>query len=587
MRREGFVSVLGQWVNLDFNSTHLNPLGGAFTATHVWIVNQLSLRTPLSINDAWGLIRIVWLTSAILSATWCLGRLSRLLSYSLPGPFVLVFILTSSLQVHGYWSNDPVVAFPVASWAFCILGLLYLGALFATLDAEPRSRRIWTVVLLLCSFAGILTYELFAAFLAASFSVQVGCVLIRRTTLRRISMTLIMGTLVPGAFLLVTQIARLAGGSSYSGTAVSFESQRLPIVALAAVVSSVPLAATKLTLTVLPNSPIDPGLLIFFLLGAGALVVLSLLTQRANGQVPTRSRLMYPVVLAGFIMLWISSTLIVVATPKYQGELGGVVGRVYLNYAPSWLAIGFVIHILIGLSIHRWGIKALRLAVGVLLIVGITQAWANSRHLQILEADSSWSSSLLVDLKSAPLENETRCRNVDRLFTLPLPPYYQSEILDGLQLSYSGPWGIPYCDFRLDDTTARPLVRPLSGTFPVEYLPDGRRVIWSNSRDVKLQLINPFDSSLEGVLEMKMSLAPCSTEMDLVATIVRASGNKQFRYSLSNGSRDWVFENQFRLERNESVELLLTQSGQGCRVETDPREFWVMIELPIIRSLER
>ena len=584
MRQEGFSAVLQTWTEFDLGSAHLTPIGGFLTTVQVWAANQLALRTPLSINDAWGLLRLAWLVGVILAAVWCSGRFSRFLSTRTPGPYLLATVLLATLQVHGYWSNDPVVSFPVASWAFCIIGLLYLGSLVSHLDSAPNHRARWAILVCVLGLFGILTYELFLSFVCAATVIYIGSVMTKRTSLRDFLPVALFGTIVPGMFIVSSQVLRLSQGSNYSGTAVSVDNDNLLAIAFVALLSSLPMAATQLTVNLLPSVDLTIDDFLFFFGGVVLLALASHLFDTGPDISSPSPRRDVRTILLGLLTLWISSTMIIVATPKYQDELSGVLGRVYLNYGPAWVALAMMIVFLLSTSNSVQARSRFRLsALSVVVILGAVGSWANGQHVQVLTNDTSWSDSMLVDLESHPEFNDKRCQNVDRLFTLPWPPYYQAEILEGLQLSYSGTWGIPYCNFGSSDSIFKPLVRPLVGTFPVEYLPDGRRILWSTGPQVELQLINPTRTQVRGTVKMSLSLAPCADRME----VSLSTGQSILSETLVRDRRDWSIEFEVQLDPDVPTDLLLEQKGNGCRVETDPRELWTMVELPTIDSREK
>jgi hypothetical protein len=109
---------------------------------------------------------------------------------------------------------------------------------------------------------------------------------------------------------------------------------------------------------------------------------------------------------------------------------------------------------------------------------------ANLRQVVALTENSSWSKQMLTLLEAPIPENLQRCNEFDRLFSLPLPEYYQSAIYEGLQESYSGTYGVPYCDYENLGTRSAVSVRNVAGIGPVEFLAGGEGVFWSNSEEV-------------------------------------------------------------------------------------------------------
>jgi hypothetical protein len=126
MRTEGFLWVLNEWSSFSLNSAHITPLGGLWSALHIWTLDFLTTNTPLTIGTVWGFLRIAWISGAVVSTYIFLRTIRNIYHLSLMTPFIGLALLMATIQVHGYWSNDPVTSFPIASWAFCIIGFLFL-----------------------------------------------------------------------------------------------------------------------------------------------------------------------------------------------------------------------------------------------------------------------------------------------------------------------------------------------------------------------------------------------------------------------------------------------------------------------------
>lgn len=582
MRQEGFASVLKAWSGLDFTSAHLTPLGGVFTTCHVWLVNQLSMRTPLTIEDAWGLARMGWMFLAVLAACWCVKEVLRGVVSESWSWYGTSFVLLATVQVHGYWSNDPVVAFPVASWAFCILGFIYLGVTWRRIWSDTRPSISSWILLAGISLAGVLTYELFLAFLVSSSLMYIAAFFGGNRSRNRVVLPFVLFSLLPGFLVVFSQLIRLSQGTSYSGTAVSVGGTSVLNVALMAMFTALPGASVKLAVEVLPRfSPSDAflasvALSLFILL---LLALRGLMKSRINSAevAPQRVRHFF-IAMAG---VWTSATAIIALTPKYQQEMNGVLGKVYVNYAPAWLSIGAAISVGLAYLLTMQRVRTAGVVLVLLLVFGLVHAWFNLSQIDVLAGDSSWSTSMLRSLESRPEDNENRCRQAELLFALPWPEYYQYEILDGLQKTYSGSYGVPYCRFTTEDGRVRVLTRPLSGTYPVEFLPDGRRIMWSQEKDVNLLLINSSEDSMLGFIEMKASLPPCAADMGITLKV----NGESFEYDLSTATPTATLRFAVDVPLGQSIEVLISQDGSGCSVDSDPRTLWSMIELPeFVRS---
>ena len=509
----------------------------------------------------------------------------RFLGLHSPGRALTALIFVGTLQVHGYWSNDPVTAFPVASWAFCVIGLVYLGFTLEVLTTTNPHRRIWLWITALAAFIGVLTYELFIAFIAASAVLQLLHLRQRSDEWwRRIAIFLVT-VLIPGTYLVLVQVARLSRGSSYTGTEIAVNSGQLPAIALMALLSSLPLSTIKLTLQFFHGNMASISTIAPMIGGLCLLAGLGWRSNSVNEHSGTRRYGEVVAVAASLLTVWVVSTLVIVATPKYQSELAGVLGKVYVNYSSSWIALALVWTLAVAVLTDRFGGKTLHLSILLFLTLGAIHGWANGAQLDVLTRDSSWSSPLLRNLESAPEEEAGRCREVDRLFSMPLPEYYQLEILEGFQMSYSGTWGIPYCDFSAGSQTARPLIRPLVGSYPIEYLPDKRRIMWTDGPEVQLQILNPTRDKMTGQLTIGLAVPACTSirEVNLSDTTLNAGvTTKKVILTTSSPSAKLVLP--LSIEPGASTYFGFTQSGPGCKVGPDPRLLWTMLELPALKS---
>lgn len=578
MRQEGFASVLRTWSTFDLNSAHLTPLGGVFTTFHVWVINQISMRTPLTIEDAWGLARMFWVIAAVVAACWFVRTVLRDFvpwSWSWHGTS---FVLLTIIQVHGYWSNDPVVAFPIASWAFCIIGFVYLGLTWRHIwSASKPSVASW-ILLTGVSLTGVLTYELFLAFLVSSSLMYTAAFVAGNRSNSKVKLPFVLFSLLPGVLLVLSQLIRLSQGSSYSGTTISLGGASVVSVFLMALLSALPGASIRIAIETLPR--FTPSRVFLLMVVASLIVLLTIAVQgfkNSKSAAVERGPLRVSHLLIAMIGLWFSATGIISLTPKYQQEMNGVLGKVYVNYAPSWLAVGVGMSVVLAYLLSRKLLRMASLLLSALFVFGIVHTWLNLSQIDVLARDSSWSTNMLRSLESRPEDNENRCRQAEVLFALPWPEYYQNEILDGLQKTYSGSYGIPYCRFTADDGRVRILTRPLGGTYPIEFLPDGRRIVWGRERVVDLQLINSSEDSMHGFVELKASLPPCSSAMGLIVDV----NDRQSKYDLTTVSPTIALRFGADIPPGQSIRVTITQIGSGCNVVNDPRTLWSMIELPV------
>ena len=573
LRTRGLLYVIGKWSDFSLSSSHLTPFGGIWTAVYVWVANQIALRTPMTLTSSWGLLRVLVIALAIQSTLHFARTLS--ISISLPKSFHYIFLLVAlgSLQVHGYWSNDPVISFPVASWAVCVIGFLYLSLLIRALNPSIWSSRKYPISAIIIAFVGVLTYELFFAFLISGFCFVVLSILRSRQINRFLLVLSVAGVFTPMSILITSQFMRMSKGSVYGGTEIALTTASLPKIAFVALMSCLPLANLKLTDQLVQHGRVVVSQL---LISSGVLLFIcgSLVRRTAKKSEPVHYRYVIGNVLS-ISSVWIFSTVLIILTPKYQSELNGVLGKVYTNYAASWLAIALLISILVSLIVGKVPRIAAQLIVLLLLFAGVYQVSANLRQINVLQRDSSWSKSLLSLVESPVHENTSRCDQFNILFSIPFPEYYQNAIYDGIQSAYSGTYGVPYCDFEAADRQSAFTLRSLSGLYPIELLPDGRKFYWTNSELVSFEITYRGESNIKGEIELTISPSPCGSVHQLKIAI---DGTELGSGSLS--SKAIALRVPIELTTNQKYGVLIHQTGSVCSIESDLRSFMTMLNFP-------
>ena len=573
MRRYGFMHVLDLWTDFSLSSAHLTPIGGVCSAIYVWITNQLALRTPLTLASAWGVMRVLTIAIAIQGALHFGRSIARWLKLSGSFNFIFLLVLLATIQVHGYWSNDPVISFPVASWAFCTIGFYFLSFLLRATHSEIWPKKSSAYIAIALAFLGILTYELFIAFLVAGFLLVGWRSIFQRGWKHRDFYLLLAATVLPTLLLLLGQVARLSSGSNYVGTEISVQSASILKIFVAAVISTLPLTNLQLTHLLVPQGKIVATQ---FWTSFVALIMLTAWSVRSKKLNNYRtSRIDITSVLAAMFALSVVATAVIIVTPKYQSELNGILGKVYINYAPAWIATSLIISLFLGLMLN---LNRRLFAIVGLLLIPIAGAWqmtANLRQVAALTQDSSWSKQMLTLLEAPIPENFQRCSEFDRLFSLPLPEYYQSAIYEGLQESYNGTYGVPYCDYENLGTRSAVSVRNVTGIGPVEFLAGGEGVFWSNSEQVAVDVTYRGTQRFIGLLEVRLEPTPCLIEYKVIVKI-----GDHLPQSLVLTNQAVTASRLVALNPNQVIKVNIQQSGEFCKIPTDPRSFMPLLMIP-------
>lgn len=573
MRRYGFVHVLNLWTDFSLSSAHLTPIGGVWSTIYVWITNQLALRTPLTLASAWGVMRVLAIAIAIQGALHFGRTITRWLKLSDSFNFIFLLVLLATIQVHGYWSNDPVISFPIASWAFCTIGFYFLSFLLRATNSDIWTKRSSAYIATALAFLGVLTYELFIAFLVAGFLLICWRSVFQRGWRNKDFYLLLVATVLPILFLLFGQVARLSSGSSYEGTEISVQSTSILKMFFVAVISTLPLTNLHLTHLLVPHGKIVATQ---FWTSFVVLIMLAVWSIRSKKLDNSRtSRIDITSVFVAMFALSVVATAVIIITPKYQSELNGILGKVYINYAPAWIAASLIISLFLSLALNLN--RRLFAIVGILLIpiAGGWQVTANLRQVVALTENSSWSKQMLTLLEAPIPENLQRCNEFDRLFSLPLPEYYQSAIYEGLQESYSGTYGVPYCDYENLGTRSAVSVRNVAGIGPVEFLAGGEGVFWSNSEEVAVDITYRGTERFIGLLEVRLEPTPCLIEYKVIVKI-----GDHLPQSLVLTNQAVTASRLVALNPNQVIKVGIQQSGEFCKIPTDPRSFMPLLMIP-------
>ena len=429
---------------------HVLPVGGFLSALQVSVVEVLS-RTGLSVSLSWGLARGVLIVSSLVTLAFTLGywidRVSqrpgspRIIQHALAVYLLASAVLIGTLQIHGAWSQDPVLSYALASWATPLLGFVFFTVASAILFGGRAI--VLGPPLLVLGLVGVLLYEPFVIAIGASVASQLVYLLVsrpeKRELLQFVKVTLIAALAI--AFFLLAQIWRISQPSDYAGTQPGFADLIVPTWATS-FLSSVPFTSIPLALE--QTSPVKtfPALLAVPAIAAVALAVIAMLMLRKGSYQEVSLRSLSPPVVF-LVLLWAGTSLIFATSSKYQMEIGTQLGRTYLFYATGSLAFSGMTALLILLLRSRSRLVLPGFLVGVTLASGI-QWTVNAQTLNSIEDMYGWTRSAansLADL--APLDE--RCVIVRRLQQGDIPDFYRSGVLSGLEVTYQERFKAEYC----------------------------------------------------------------------------------------------------------------------------------------------
>lgn len=428
---------------------HVLPVGGFLTALQVSLVEILS-RTGLSVSIGWGLSRVTLIIASLVAlavtlAFWMSRVIDRPSKSSFGANSLLVFLLSSSvfigtLQIHGAWSQDPVLSYALASWGTPALGLIYF--LLAGALLRKRNPILLLTGLVTLGIVGFLLYEPFIVAVGAGYvAVLLQVLLSQPNRAQWVRLGLFTGVtlIVSGLFALV-QAWRLTQPSDYSGTQAGFRDMIIPTW-ITGFLSSVPLASTPLALqeTELIAAPIYifGPILVSLLLALGAY---RMLRSPGGLQLTTRSAIPPATFL---LLLWAGTSLMFATSSKYQLEIGTQLGRTYLFYATGTLAVcGLIAIVLLWLAQRHT--RAVIALVVVLVVVAGFQWSINARAMKSIENTYGWTRTA-ADSLVEPIDVESRCSVTERLQESDIPEFYRRGTINGLTSTFRNQFAQSYC----------------------------------------------------------------------------------------------------------------------------------------------
>jgi hypothetical protein len=435
---------------------HVLPVAALFWAIYVRGAELLS-HTPLSVSESWGVFRvasivIAEIAAAFFMASW--GRLSRLsfgfLRRSTLSYFLIISCVTlATIQIHAVWSNDPVISYSLASWGTAVFAFLYGGAIARILTTRQSKLWLWGLALPVFGILGVLSYEMMLGAIAAGgISIVVYIVLNFRNRPSWIRLAwLATGVAIPFVTLAFTQWLRWQQPQTYAGTTGGYAALVIPVFKTG-VLGSVPLSSGSLAIQYgegFPPRLLDvllPLIAILLLLGFLYLINRPIMTARTKTVSFSLPALLSQV--AFLLALWCVSTLIFAASSKYQVEIGQTIGHVYLFYSVGLLSVSCLLVIGFLIIGGRTKVSFVLVALVVLIPLAIIQGGFNSRSLQVLDRDMTWT-KVLADQLGEPGTESERCTAFGEIAVRELPDWYSSGLIAGIESAYQNRYGQEFC----------------------------------------------------------------------------------------------------------------------------------------------
>lgn len=429
---------------------HVLPVGGFLSALQVSLVEVMS-RTGLSVSLVWGATRALLMIGSLVALAFTLGfwisrfsrssGLARIATHSLVIYLLASAVFIGTLQLHGAWSQDPVLSYALASWGTPLLGVLFF--LIASAIFFGRNEVALFPVLLVVGVVGILLYEPFIVAIGASIAALFTHVLLARSgRAERVQFVkvVLISAIVPVCFLVI-QVWRVSQPSDYSGTQPGFADLILPTW-VTGFLSSVPFASAALAF----QQPSPAGAQLVWLavpvISSLLLTVIAMVMVRGTVRQTMTLRVVAPPVIF-LVLLWSGTALIFATSSKYQMEIGTQLGRTYLFYATGALAVGGLVALVV-VSLSPRSHFVLPTFLVVITVAAALQWSLNARALGTIEEMYGWTRDAADSLERlVPIEE--RCAIVQRLAQDDIPDFYRTGVINGLNATYDQRYKTEFC----------------------------------------------------------------------------------------------------------------------------------------------
>lgn len=447
-------------------------------------------------------------------------------------------------------------------------GLLALALRRST---AGRPIRAWQVGV--AGTLGLLYYEINAASVAAVAPIFLWRALAETTTRDRLRVIALLspGLLLPFVTAVALGLRAAPNSENYPGTAVTVGGGLWETTGTA-LLSGLPVAGWPLSRTFLSGAPLIRPMPLLVL--AVAVTVLAVL-QRVRPLPDAHIRIgrAWLLILAP-VTYAVGATVLQAATQKIQAEVTAI-GMVYNFYAVSACAVAACMALAL-LLVPRtwlrapWVTPVVTVTFGVfLLLQTMLNANISERCNSIIQPESR----RLLQVYSDQAPESERCSAVKVWTGLSFPDYYESSMVGGLREAYRRFYGQDFCtDFVL-------IASMTAGASSLEQPAAGDAFWWVTAGEANLR-IGRYPGS-EGHVRFSVTLAnaPCPTSR----TVVVNSALEQRSVSLSPAQQTATIELTLPPEQD-SADLRILTAGPVCRIPTDPREFMVMVQAPVVTA---
>jgi hypothetical protein len=354
--------------------------------------------------------------------------------------FLCSFVLFSTIQIHGLWSNDPVSSYPMTGFMVAAIGFFILGFTAYTSMKLATPRLLFLFGLCIWS---VFYYETLVSVGLLTFPILLSSIPLSsfRQAIKRISLTSIPAV---ATFLAITlsQLHTAARSQTYGGTTVNigWRAFKTFVFGLA---SSFPASAWNVT-SELSGIGLDLKLVPVLVLLCAALIALWHFPRISNStKISKRKnwRLLTSLVLAPLIF-WIFAVGLQSLTEKVQNETGKL-GYVYSYYAVGAATFTLFASVSFILMAQKY-MKVVSLVLSCFLVFASIQAsitWSVSDHMSRALVPNRTLLAAFSNFEMQPM----RCQALRNWAAGGWPAYYEDGMIQGLQEASIGFHKEPFC----------------------------------------------------------------------------------------------------------------------------------------------
>ncbi len=355
--------------------------------------------------------------------------------------FLCSFVLFSTIQIHGLWSNDPVSSYPMTGFMVAAIGFYLLGFTAYTSMKLAASR-----LLLLFGFCvwSVFYYETLVSIGLLTFPILLAS--IPRSSLRQAIKRILLISIPAVATFLAITLSRLhtnAQSQTYGGTTVNIGWKAVKTFCFG-LASSFPASAWNVTSELLGiglGIKLIPVLVLLF----AALIALRHFPSISNlTKISERKNwwLLISLVLAPLIF-WFFAVGLQSLTEKVQNETGKL-GYVYSFYAVGAATFAFFTSVSIVLLAQKH-LKVASLVLACFLVFATIQAsvtWSVSDYMSRALVPNRNLLAAFSNFEKKPM----RCQALRDWAAGGWPTYYEDGMIQGLQEASIGFHKEPFCD---------------------------------------------------------------------------------------------------------------------------------------------